>query len=327
VSDAPLVYARLLAGHRASYVRFTQRLLGARRARIRDVFFARAPVLFLMIEEAFLLYIVASLWRAMTGRRTVGLLFRPLPAATSRSLRHRSKRLALRMLTKLDAVRTLTILPFDVAPGFAAIARGWIYDFQFWDLTDEERGEVDELRAKRRLNGRLVVTALGAQNRRKGFDLFALTYARVERMRNRFLFISCGRIVPALAGHAQALAEAGGVAVNREMSDAELLGSYAASDIVWCLYPPLSDQSSGILGRAVQLGIPVLVRRDSLVHRLCVIEQIPHLATTAEGVAERLAGSVPPRDGARGRALAARFAADSEATLRAALGLKGRGKA
>jgi hypothetical protein len=46
-------------------------------------------------------------------------------------------------------------------------------------------------------------------------------------------------------------------ASNRSVTDAELLGAYAASDAVWCLYPPFGDHASGVLGRAAQLGIPV----------------------------------------------------------------------
>lgn len=317
--EAPLVYGRI--GRRDACLRSVERLFGARPAGVRDVLFSRAPVFFPVVEEAFLFYVLASLFRAATGRRTAGVLFHPLPVVTSRHPVEGMKRALLRLLAGVRGVRTLTVLPFSIAPGLAAIATGWIYDFRFWDLTDEEREEVETLRALRRLNGRLVLSALGAQCRRRGFDLFAATYARFAGLRDRFQFISCGRIAPALAGHAAAFSEAGGVAVNREISEAELLGSYAASDAVWCLYPSPCDQALDIVGRAAQLGIPVVVERDSVIHRLCVMELIPHVAATAEEVADRLAAALPPRDDAQGRTMAARFAAASEAALRDALGL------
>jgi hypothetical protein len=141
-------------------------------------------------------------------------------------------------------------------------------------------------------------------------------------LRSRFRFIACGKAVPALTEHAAVLCEAGGVAVNRVVSDAELLGAYAASDAVWCLYPPAGDHATGILGRAAQLGLPVVVRQGSLSHRLCVVEDISHIAATPAGVAARLAGPLPPRDEARGRLSAMRFARESEATLRIAFGFK-----
>lgn len=321
--DAPFVYTRLLTGRRSSYFRVLERLFGARRARWRDVFVSRGPVLFLMMEEAFLLYVIAGLLRAMMGRRTVGLLLRPMPIAASQRWRCRWRRAILRQLKRCSSIQTLSILPFSVSPALVAIADGWVYDFQLWDLTDEERLAIETLRGERPPGGCLVLTALGTQSRLKGFDLFVDSYARSTDLRTRFRFIACGKAVPAVAEHAAVLCEAGGVAVNRSVSDAELLGAYAASDAVWCLYPPAGDHATGILGRAAQLGLPVVVRQGSLSHRLCVVEDISHIAATPAGVAERLAGPLPPRDEARGRLSAMRFARESEATLRAAFGFNG----
>ena len=318
---APLLYCETETGRRSAYLRHLERLFGARRAGLRDLLFSRSPVLFLMIEEAFLLYVAVSLLRGLTGRRTAGLLLRPLPLAVSPRRRYRWKRHVLGWLKRFDAIRTLTILPFNVFPAFSAIADGWIYDFQLWDLTDAEREAVELLRSERRPGDRLVLTSIGTQSRHKGFDLFADIYARVGGLRARFRFIACGKFAPALGDYAMAFREAGGVAVDRTVSDAELLGAYAASDAVWCLYPPIGDHASGVLGRAAQLGIPVVVRQGSLAHRLCIVENLPHVPATADGVADRLAGSLPPRDEARGRLAAHRFARESEATLRTALGL------
>lgn len=322
-SEVLLVCSRSGTGRGPSYLRLMERLFTIRRARLRDILFCRSPVLFLAIEETFLLYLVASLLRALTGRRTAGLLLRPMPLVTSRRLRHRSARFALHWLKRLHACRTLTILPFSVFPGFSTVASGWIYDFQLWDLTGEEREAVETLRRERPVAERLMLMALGTQSRHKGFDLFADSYTRFSDLRARFQFISCGKVAPALAHYAAAFCEAGGVCVDRAVSDVELLGSYAASDAVWCLYPPVGDHASGILGRAAQLGIPVIVRYGSLAHRLCIVENIPHVSTTADGVADRLSVPLPPHDERRGHAMALRFACESEATLRAALGLAG----
>ena len=319
--DVPLVYTSGQGGRRPSYLRVLERLFGTRRAQLRDIFLSRAPVMFLMVEEAFLLYVAAGLLRALGGRRTVGLLSRPMPLVASRRWRYRWRRTVLGWLKRCASIQTLTILPFSVYPAFPTIADGWIYDPQLWDLTDAERVAVETLRGERKPGDSLVLTAIGTQSRLKGFDLFADSYVRFATLRTRFRFIACGRITPAVAEHAAVLCEAGGVVVDRAVSDAELLGAYVASDAIWCLYPPVGDHASGILGRAAQLGLPVVVRQGSLAHRLCAVEDIPHLAATAEGVAERLAGPLPPRDEARGRLLALRFARLSEATLRTAFGL------
>jgi hypothetical protein len=318
---APLLYSRRESGRRPAYLRHLERLFGARRAGLRDLLFSRAPVLFLMVEEAFLLYVAVALLRAFTGRRTAGLLLRPMPITVSPRRRYRWKRRVLGWLKRFQAIETLTILPFSVLPASSAIAKGWIYDLQLWDLTEEEREAVELLRSERRPGDRLVLTAIGTQSPHKGFDLFADIYARIAGLRTRFRFIACGKFAPDVADYAAAFCEAGGVAVDRTVSDAELLGAYAASDAVWCLYPPVGDHASGVLGRAAQLGIPVVVRQGSLAHRLCIVENLTHVPATADGVAERLAGPLPPRDEARGRLTANRFARQSEATLRAALGL------
>ena len=318
----PIVYTRSETGRRGSYLRVLERLFGARRAgRRRDLLFSRAPVLFLMVEEAFLLYVIVGLLRAMTGRRTVGLLARPRPLAVSPRWRHAFRRAVLRRLKRWRSIRTLTLLPFSVFPAFASIADGWIYDFQLWDMTGEERRAIEVLREERRTGARPVVAAIGTQSPEKGIGLFADIYARSATLRSRCQFIACGRVAPAAGEHAAVLVEAGGVLVDRMLSDAELLGTYAASDAVWCLYPPVGDHASGILGRAAQLGIPVVVRQGSLAHRLCVTECLPHIAASPETVAARLAGPLPPRDAERGHLAALRFAEESETALRAALGL------
>ncbi|WPE21013.1 hypothetical protein [Shinella zoogloeoides] len=320
-SAGPLVYSRSEAGRRPAYFRVLERVFGARRARLRSLLFARAPVLFLMVEEVFLLYVLVGLFRTLLGRRTVGLLLKPGPLAVSPRWGNRWRRAVLQRLKRCRAVRTLSIVPFSVLPPAAAIADGYIYDFQLWDLSEEERKAVNALRAERRPGDRLVLTAIGSQCGRKGFDLFADIYARSARLRACYQFIACGKVAVADAEHAEVLREGGGVTVDRFISDAELLGAYAASDAIWCFYPRTGDQAFGILGRAAQLGLPVVVREGSLGHRLCAIEDVPHLAAKMEGLSARLAGSLPPRDELRGRHAAERFAMESEATLRAALGL------
>lgn len=323
---APLVYSRSETGRRPAYFRVLERVFGARRVRLRSLLFARAPVLFLMVEEAFLLYVLIGLSRALLRRRTVGLLLKPGPLAVSPRWGNRWRRAVLQRLKRCRAVRTLSIVPFSVLPPAAAIADGYIYDFQLWDLSEEERKAVNALRAERRPGDRLVLTAIGSQCSRKGLDLFADIYARSARLRACYQFIACGKVAVADAEHAEVLREGGGVTVDRFISDAELLGAYAASDAIWCLYPPVGDHASGVLGRAAQLGIPVVVRYGSLAHRLCIVENICHVPATADGVAERLAGPLPPRDEVRGRLAADRFARQSEATLRAGLGLGAAGE-
>jgi hypothetical protein len=316
-----LVHAPSAGGRFSAYLRSLERLFGARPGRVRDILFSPSPALFLAVEESFLLYVAVGLLRALMGRRTVGLLQRPMPLVVSADRRCRWRRGVLGRLKRIDAIHTLTVLPFDLFPAFSAIADGWIYDFQLWDLTVEERTAVELLRETRWPGGRLVLTAIGAQDWRKGFDLFSESYVGFTGLRARFRFIACGKVGGEMAAHAAALRGAGGVVVDRAVSNAELLGAYAASDAVWCLYPRAGDHACGIFGRAVQLGLPVVVRQGSLCHRLCVLEDLRHMAVTADDMTAQLVAPMPPRDMMGGRLAAMRFASHSKAVLRMALGI------
>ena len=275
-------------GHRGQYMLFLAELFDARRVGFswRGAL-TRQPVLVSMIEESFGRYVVVAVLRAVLGRRTVGLLFRPRPALEGAGWRFATKRWVLRGLRALREVRTLTILPFSVEPGFAEIADGWIYDLQCWDLCGADgagrppqAAEEGALAAEMRevAAGRHICCAVGRQDPAKGFGQFAALFTGSAQLRAGLLFVSGGKVAPELTDAAEALAAAGGLVLNRFISDGELLDLYAAADLVWCVYLPQYDQASGILGRAMQLGLPVVVREGSLVERLCAIEGVAHIA-------------------------------------------------
>jgi hypothetical protein len=326
---APLLYSRFEDGHRADYIALFARLLGAGRIGARALVGARGPLLFLMVEEAFWLYVLVTCVRSLLGRRTAGLLLRPLPALTGTTLRLRLKRLLLRPLRALPRVETLTVMPFAVEPRFATIADGWIDDPQQWDLGDAALADVSRWRqapaglaaaVSAAAQGRRVLAAPGRQDADKGFDRFARAYAASPVLRDGWLFASAGSVRGDLSGAREPFLQAGGFSHDRQVSSAELLQLYAAAAAVWCCYAPGYDQSSGILGRAMQLGIPVLVRRGSLLQRLCESEGIAH-APVDGAVAPALAG-IGAIDPAAGRRLRDRMRNRSVARLRQALALE-----
>jgi hypothetical protein len=188
-------------GHRAEYFGLLEKLLGGVRQRFSwATLFAPSPVLVTMIEESLSLYVFTCLVRSLTGRRTVGLLFRPLPAVQGTSARLVFKRMLLRMVRCLPGAATLTIMPFSVEPRFATIAKGWIYDPQFWDLfypealDDDHTGGPLAQDIGRHAQGRAVCCAVGRQDIDKGFDLFARAYAEIQALRERFLFAFGGKL-------------------------------------------------------------------------------------------------------------------------------------
>lgn len=316
-------------GHRGAYVAMLCRLFPAKVVRFGPAaLFSRRPVLVPFIEESLLRYALTCLVGAAIGRRTVGFLFRPRPALEGRSLRMRIKRGVLAALRRLPGVSTLTILPFAVEPGFAQIANGWIYDLQLWDLVEPgqpvrpEVGGALAQRLRQRAEARKLCVAVGRQDRGKGFDQFVACWTGNAELRSAMLFAYGGMVDPALATAATEFDAVGGFGLDRLISDDELLDFYAAADLVWCVYAPDYDQASGILGRAMQFGIPVAVRSGSLIERLCRAEGHPCVALGEGASVAALVAPPAPLDRTTARGRAARHGAESLRRLAAALGVQ-----
>lgn len=325
-SSSVAIYSRSERGHRKAYIEFISAIFDVIRVGAKGAVTTRKPVLFLMIEESFVFFVFASFWRALLGRRTVGLLFRPLPAVHATGIRHRVKRSILSMMKRVPKIKVLTIVPFEIAPEFSTIADGWIYDFQLWDMSEEGKVDLipphgDHLKTRIRdtAKGQRVISALGLQDQNKGFDVFATTLSQSEHSDARSLLAFAGKVSTACEPLVVTFAEHGGIGINRHVTDDELFQMYCVSDAVWCLYDKGYDQASGILGRAIQFGIPAIVRQGSLSHRLCIGLGVPHVAATAENLAVAMKDAFPPRDPALGAALARRFRVESIRTLANAL--------
>ena len=288
-------------GHRGQYNAMLARLFHLRRARFSPAMLvARAPVLCPQIEAAPLRFGLTCLARGLLGRRTTGLLLRPLPALKGRSLRLRVKRAMLMLLRRAPGVQVLTIVPFAVNPGLAAIAHGWIHDLQNWDMQLEAdpvaapAGQFLGQDIRRHAQGRQICCAIGRQDREKGFDRFAALYSSSPALRDVMLFAFGGKVSHPLAEAARDFADHGGYALDRYVSDAELAELYAAADLVWCAYAPDYDQASGVLGRAMQYGIPVVARRGSVIAAVCAIAGHPCVELDDGDDWDKLA-AIPPR--------------------------------
>jgi hypothetical protein len=290
-----------------------------------------------MIEDGFAHYVIICILRTLLGRRTAGLLFRPSAAVKSRSLRLRMKRSILKVLKLLPRVKTLSIVPASLDPSISSIVDGWIYDFQLWDLSVQDRQLIESLRthqvnseldksavalvvgASLKARGRKIIAAIGTQSRLKGFDLVATAAEEVNEVGWKFLV--AGKIDQSCASFKAQLKNAGAILIDRFISEGEVLASYAISDAVWCCYHESYDQASGILGRAMQLGLPVIVREGSLSHRLCQSEQAPHLAVRADGDIAGVLAELPAENLIFGAKLARKFRQQSLSNLHVALGV------
>ena len=316
-------------GHHGQYNAMLKRLFRMRPTGFSlGVVIDPAPVLYPQIEAAPFQFAMAAVLRGMLGRRTVGFLLRPLPALKGKNPRLILKRIALWLLRRIAGVQVLTIIPFAIEPQLDCIAAGWIHDLQNWDLQLEHRTAppaADGALSREitdRAGGRPVCCAIGRQEIAKGFDRFAGIYGDDEALRDQVLFAFGGSVAPELKALAGAFAAQGGFALDRFVSDAELLELYAAADLIWCVYAPDYDQASGVLGRAMQLGIPVAARRGSVIAAICANEGHPCIEIDEDHAAQALC-AIPPRlEAADAHARARRHGQTSLTRLAAALGVE-----
>jgi len=326
------IFTDSLSGHREAYLNFFLNTFSSKKISKKDLLLSKSTVLFLMIEDSFLLYFFICLYRAILGKTTAGFLFRPKPVVDDPSLKLKIKRTALYILKKIPNVKTLLIIPNSIHPKFSTICDGWIYDFQFWDLQEKDYETFIALKEKKQVsslftsinnmhNGRKVLCALGGQDRIKGFDIFSTTYINNKNIQKKFLFAYGGK-VKGYDKLAINFDKNGGYSKNEFISNDEFISLYASSDLVWALYAEDYDQASGIFGRAVQFGIPVLVRKDSLIHKICILEEIPHIAMIKEEMHKLISIPIPSHNLKQGKVFRNLFKEKSIFQLNETLGIE-----
>jgi len=186
-----------------------------------------------------------------------------------------------RILKKVPRLKVLTILPFDLEPHYAQVAHEGVHDPQFWDLMDGNRLEnPPETELSREIEsvaaGRKVVVYLGRIDLIKGFGFLSGIMAHDPDIDQGTLFVAAGRLLPdSKAAAADFVGRGRGYLIGEVIGDDELESLYGVADLVWCCYAPEYDQASGIFGRAMQYGVPVLVREGSVIARFARTVKFP----------------------------------------------------
>ncbi len=276
-------YSRYETGHRKEYIEFVTEYLKGHRVDIFAGMLSKRPLLFLMIEEWFFLFVVISSLRAFFGLRTSGLTFRAHLCISPSSYRLRIKRFILRKMKKSKFCRVLSITPFEIEPGLEDICAAYILDFQFWDkefvISKYSKAQVESFDAQmlEAAAGRIIVSAVGKQNIDKGIDLFVNLYNDSESIRSSYCFLIGGKVDDIPAQSIEKFINLGGLVINRFISESELVSIYKASKYIWCCYSPNYNQSSGVLGRGIQFSNVVIVRDNSVSHKLCKKMNAPYL--------------------------------------------------
>ncbi|RWP83428.1 MAG: hypothetical protein EOR10_01265 [Mesorhizobium sp.] len=227
-------------------------------------------LLFATIDDDYAGFIAVALTRSLIGRRTVGLFLRPSQCFERGRLVYRLKRWAFRCLRYLPRLSLFTILPFTFDRRFAQVAYGWVHDPQMWDMHDRAMSmETSQLSRDvlAAAGGRAILCFLGSVRKSKGFQFLVDILSDHPDLVKDVFVVAAGRVDPASGGDCARLISAGGMVVDRFVSDDELLSLYKTCDFAWCCYEPGYDQASGIFGRSVQLGARPIIRKGSYLEK------------------------------------------------------------
>lgn len=273
------IYSKYDGGHRLSYVKIFEEEFNSKRKTLGDGFFSKDVLFFLMIEECFFTYFFVSILRSMFGYKTAGLLFRVLPTINSNSVKMQLKYHMLRFLKSLSKIHIVSIVPFYIDKKISRIADVWIYDPQLWDLSAEdisifEKALNDANSVSYKDNNEYLISLIGSQNKLKGFSYLLENFRRFDK---KFTFFFLGKLdteMHDLINYKNLTKEINGV--NRFVSDSEIITQYALSDYIWCFYDETYDQASGVFGRAIQLNRCPIIRKNTMIEKMCVKEGMPY---------------------------------------------------
>jgi hypothetical protein len=271
-----IIYVKSNSGHRQSYVDLLGPILGLSPVMepmsksLKERMIAVDRLLFATVDDDLGSFVSISVKRAVLGRPTVALFLGPQSCFGTLTARRFFKRGIFTALRYAPGISVASIVPLCLAPEYAGVVRMGLHDPQWWDMHDghilRQPGATPVASEVRRLaGGRPIVCWLGAVSVHKGFAFMVDSLEANPDLARRICFVSAG-----VAGSEQALASRfrsiGGVHIDRRLTDSEWESLYGVADAVWACYDPRYDQASGTFGRAVQFGVPAIVRRGSLIH-------------------------------------------------------------
>jgi glycosyltransferase involved in cell wall biosynthesis len=168
------------------------------------------------------------------------------------------RRVLLKSLARAPFIQMLRIYPPLV---HQQCDRNWIYDPEWWDLSVLR---VDAAPAVIPNSCGPVVMFIGNISSVKGIDYFIETAALASKSNSTLQFTIVGLGDRLTKRQRESFVSAGGFIVSGVFSDEEFVGFMKRAQFLWCCYDPEYNQSSGIFGRALQLGIPPITRSGSL---------------------------------------------------------------
>lgn len=270
-----IIYVKSGSGHRQSYADLLGPVLGLSPAvgpmsrALRKRLLAADRLFFATLDDDLVSFASIALRRATLGRATVALFLGPQSCFGAFSLKRFFKKSIFVVLKRAPKVTVASIIPLSLAPEYGSVVDVGLHDPQWWDMHDgyilRQPGDTPVAAEVHRLAaGRPIVCWLGAASVHKGFAFMVEILEANPDIARRLCFISAGT-----ANSEQALASRfrsmGGIHIDRRLTDAEWESLYGVADAVWACYDPRYDQASGVFGRALQFGVPAIVRRGSLI--------------------------------------------------------------
>ncbi len=336
-----IVFAQDTTGHRGSYLATLSDAFGLsiESGRIGIERFVRLVtsdrLLFATLDDDPPAFVTIALLRCLLRKRTAALFIRPQTCFNSGKLKYFAKRKLYQALRRVPGLTIATIIPFSFDLRYGSIATVGLADPQFWDLY--KHGASISLRKSKLADeivkvaaGRSICIQIGRQDPDKGLEFLAQTLLRFPSIADSTLVVCAGEISPSGRNASAAIADCGGLTVDRFLTDAEIESLYSIAKYVWACYKPDRDQASGVFGRALQLGVAAIVRSGSLAHAVAVSTPAPHVAVAYDdhaAVARALSYPVntsPDADTLKRLTTIERWREDFNATLSHALRLSER---
>lgn len=299
-----LVHVFHAGGHRTTYQNFLASLFGLKPLTgpikwSTGLQLVKADrLLFATISKrtAFKAMIIAF-FRACIGKRTCAICMEGEWYLDKRRRFQSAIALRLfRLLDALDRLKVYCVIPFDLMPELSKTTSGWILDLCLWDFLNQPQSAVRvttalSKRAENAAGGRKILLFLGKASRRKGYDKLVSISSKISK---QVLIVTAGRVAEDCEKSAEVLREKGMVVEDRVISEDELISLYGIADYVWCRYDESSNSlSSGVFGRAVQLGRTAVVPEGSYLDRLARLLGHPILHDLD---AENLSGDLSHRE-------------------------------
>lgn len=261
-------------GHRDSYLSVCSDLLDLNPYSSQDVgfslinlFFSKR-LLFVTLDDHWVTFFVVASIRSAFHKKTAGLLLRGPSLLRSNRWIDRIKCRALEVMQRSNAITVVSIVPYNLIPKLSSITKLWVHDLQMWDLTPHNSIKVSELsqHIKMLAKGRKLIIFIGQVARFKGIEVLRKLYVD-DILGSDFLVVVAGHINEDCKDICKQIENNGGVVIGRFLTDSEIESLYYIATFVWCAYSEEYDQASGIFGRAVQLGIPAIIRKGSLIEK------------------------------------------------------------